>query len=276
MAEGVNPMDIFDLVFTPLMILFPAAFTLFIRPGEALDDERRALAVSLVRRLWLATAVALTAFVGLTYWRPVVGHFMWLAFFPLWFLFAMPLLRTRNPEWGPVARGSVRSASLASRDRLPPELRVGWIAVTALWLLVFAVTVAGLFVASAQAGHWWLLAFNAIAGAELWILNWAMRRSLIEAEPVSPADDEAIRAERESFRRFKLYGWLAVAALVMLIFSLPPLLLVWYGVDALTWAIIIGAGGGALVGIGGGVFGTIASLKRAKINRLALEARAHD
>ncbi len=269
-------MDIFDLIFTPLMILFPAAFTLFIRPGAALDDARRALAARLVRRLWFATAVALVVYAGLTYWQPVVGHFMWLAFFPLWFLFAMPLLRTRNPEWGPLKRGTVRSASLAARDHLPPELRVGWIAVSALWLLLSAVTVAGLFMAAGQSGLWWLLAFNAMAGAELWLLNWAMRRSLIEAEPVSPADDEVIRAERESFRRFKLYGWLAVAALVMLIFTLPPLLLIWYGADALTWAIIIGAGGGTLVGIGGGVFGTIASLKRAKINRLALEAAPRD
>ncbi len=101
-----------------------------------------------------------------------------------------------------------------------------------------------------------------------------MRRSLIEPEPVSPADSDAIRDERERFHRFKLFGWLWLAFAVMLIFSLPPLLLIWFGDGALIWAIAIGAGGGTLVGIGGGVFGTVASLKRAKINRLNLEAGA--
>jgi hypothetical protein len=42
------------------------------------------------------------------------------------------------------------------------------------------------------------------------------------------------------------------------------------------WAIAVGAGGGALTGIGGGVFGTIASIKRAKINRLCLESSAQE
>jgi len=58
----------------------------------------------------------------------------------------------------------------------------------------------------------------------------------------------------------------------MLIFSLPPLLLIWHGNQALMWAIAIGAGGGSLSGIGGGVFGTMASIKRARINRLCAEA----
>lgn len=269
-------MDIFDIGFTLLMILFPAVFTLFIRPKQALDDARRARVAVLGRRLWLGTGVTLLAYLALYYWQPATAYFMWLAFFLLWFLLAMPLVQARNPEWGPLERGALRSASLVPRDRLPPELVAGWIAVTVLWLLMLCVALLGLTLFAQGPTHWWLLLFNLAAGAELWLLHWAMRRSLIEPEPVSPQDDDAIRAERENFHRFKLYGWLGLALAVMLIFSLPPLLLIWYGGGALTWAIVIGAGGGTLVGIGGGVFGTIASLKRAKINRLYLDAGAHD
>ncbi len=269
-------MDVFDFGFTLFMILFPAVFTLFFRPKQPLDDARRARVLVLGRRLWAGTGVALLACVALYVWQPAVAYFMWLAFFLLWFLLAMPLLQTRNPEWGPIRRGTVRSASLVPRDRLPPELVAGWISVTVLWLLLLCVALLGVTLFAQGPARWWLLLFNLAAGAELWILHWAMRRSMIEPEPVSPLDNDAIRVERENFHRFKLYGWLWLALAVMLIFSVPPLLLIWYGDGVLTWAIVVGAGGGTLVGIGGGVFGTIASLKRAKINRLALDAGAHD
>ena len=269
-------MEIFDFAFTLAMILFPAGFTLFIRPRWAPGDDRRKLATVFTRRLWLATILCVLAYVALYFWQPAVAYFMWLAFFPLWFFLAMPLVRLRKPEWGPLERGPQRSASLVRRDRLPPELVAGWVAVVVLWLFLLCGALLGLAVFAREPAPWWLLFFNFAAGAELWVLNWAMRRSLIEPEPVSAGDSEALVAEREGFRRFKLYGWLWLALAAMLIFSLPPLLLIWYGDAALTWAIVVGAGGGALAGIGGGVFGTLASLRRAKINRLCLEAGARD
>ena len=110
------------------------------------------------------------------------------------------------------------------------------------------------------------------AGTELAILFWAMRRSLVEPEAVSANETEELRAERESFRRLKLHGWFWLATVAMLIFSLPPLLLIWFGNAALMPAIWIGAGGGTLAGIGGGVFGTVASMRRARINRLCFES----
>lgn len=269
-------MEIFDFAFTLFMISIPAVLTLFIRPKRTPDDDRRRLAAVLARRLWLATVLTALAFVLLYFWQPVVAYFMWLAFFPLWFLLAMPLLRVRNPEWGPVERGALRSASLVRRDRLPPELLAGWVAVVVLWLFLLCGALLGLTLFARGPVQWWLLGFNLAAGAELWLLHWAMRRSLIEPEPVSSDDSDALLAARASLRRFKLYGWLWLALAVMLIFSLPPLLLIWYGNDALTWAIVVGAGGGTLVGIGGGMFGTIASLQRAKINRLYLDADSRD
>lgn len=264
-------MDYFDYAFTLLMIFFPAVFTLFF-PGRDLAAEIVARGKRLRLALWSATLVCAAAYLLLARWQPAVGYFIWMAFFPLWFNLAMPLLRLRNPAWRTPARDAVRSASLVRRDLLPPALRFGWIALGAFWALLLGVTAAGFVFAPARPTQWWLLAFNLAAGFELWILHWAMRRSLVEPEPAAPGDSEALRRERESFRRFKLNAWFLLAAVAMLIFSLPPLLLAWYGNDALGWAIAIGAGGGTLAGIGGGVFGTWATVRRARINQLYLES----
>ncbi len=268
-------MDLFDTGFTLLMILFPAVFTLFVRQRET-QAETRALNKKLTGLLWLASAIAIGFYALLFRWNPALAYFMWLAFFPLWFLFAMPVLRTRNAGWGQPEPGALRSASLVRRDELPRGLRTAWIGLTLVWILLLVASIYGLASDTSGAAHWWLPGFNLVAGGELWLLHWAMRRSLIEPEPVSLNESPQLRAERERFRRFKLGGWFALAAIVMLIFSLPPVLLIWLGGDVLTLVIIIGAGGGSLAGIGGGVFGTMASIKRAKINRLYAEASVDD
>jgi hypothetical protein len=268
-------MDIFDTVFTLFMILFPAVFTLFVRPKIPVA-ERHLASTKLARTLWLSTGFAVVVYLLLSLWQPAIAYFMWFLFFPLWFLLAMPLLQARDPGWRPLARSAVRTASLERRDVLPPGLRAAWIAIIVLWGFLLCISVLGLVLVVSEPAQWWLLFFNLAAGGELWLMHWSMRRSLIEPEPTLPHESETLRIERASFHRFKLLGWLIVAALVMLIFSLPPLLLIWYGNPALMWAIAVGAGGGALTGIGGGVFGTIASIKRAKINRLCLESSAQE
>ncbi len=263
-------MDLFDHVFTLFMILFPALFTLFIRRRDA-DTEMQARNRRLTGILWLATAATVLLYLLLARWYPAVSFFMWMAFFPLWFLLAMPMIQTRDPGWRPLQRDNQRSASLVRRDVLPIPLRIGWIMITVLWSLLLCVAILGLVLEVSRPVMWWLLVFNLAAGFELWILHWGMHRSLIEPEAASPGESASLRDEREAFHRFKLYGWFWLATLAMLIFSLPPLLLIWYGNQALTGAIAIGAGGGMLAGIGGGVFGTIASIRRARINRLSLE-----
>lgn len=268
-------MDYFDYIFPLFMILFPAVFTLFIRE-KSKDPGQHAKSIKLARLLWLSTGFTVVTYILLARWYPVLAYFMWLMFFPLWFMLAMPLLRARDPGWRPLAHNTVRSASLVRRDVLPRDLRVAWIAIVVLWGLLLCTSVLGLVLAVSELARWWLLSFHVAAGAELWLLHWAMRRSLIEPEPTEPLENDLIRAERDSFHRLKLNAWFILAAVVMLIFSIPPLLLIWYGNEALMWAIAIGAGGGTLAGIGGGIFGTIASVKRAKINRLYLDASAQE
>lgn len=263
-------MDYYNTIFTLFMILFPAVFTLFIRTRPGTDEQDRTQR-RLTLTLWFATAVAVFAYLLLARWQPAVAYVMWCVFFPLWFGLAMPLLRTRDPGWGPVVRGARRSASLVRRDVLPARLRFGWIVLTALWGVLLCLSLLGLGLAVVQPAQWWLLAFNLTAGFELWLLHWAMGRSLIEPEPLAADESDELREARARFHGFKLLGWLTLAALMVLIFSLPPLLLIWYGNAALAWAIAIGAGGGTLAGIGGGVFGTLASVRRAEINRLCSE-----
>ncbi len=263
-------MDLFDYVFPLFMILFPAVFTLFYR-DRSTSPEDAAAGARLQRLLWSATAISILVFLLLAGWRPPLAYFMWTMCFPLWFLLAMPLLRVRDPGWREPERGEVRSASLQRRDQLPPGLRLGWTLLVLLWLLLLCLSIAGLALAIAPPAQWWLLAFNLVAGFELAIFYWAMRRSLIEPEAMAPGESETIRNERSDFHRLKLRAWFLLAGLAMLVFSLPPLIRIWYGNDALPWAIAIGAGGGTLGGIGGAVFGTLASIRRARINRLSIE-----
>ena len=269
-------MDVFDLVFTLMMVMFPAVFTLFVRkrttPAGQDDTPGTGLA-ALTQRLWLWTAVAVISYLVLYGWRArEVAYYMWFAFFPLWFILAMPVLRAKNPGWGPTSRSPVRSARLERRDVLPKQLRFGWFALAALWVLLLAVAVLGLVLTASEPPHWWLLGFSLMAGGELWLMHWATRRSLIEPEPVPQNETTEIREARASLRNLKMVGWLAAAAVTMLIFAIPPALLIWMGNDALTVAIVIGAGGGVAAGIGGAVFGVLADLRRAKINRLCLES----
>lgn len=97
--------------------------------------------------MWRANFVAAGADVLLARWQPAVASFMWMAFFPLWFLLAMPLLQLRGPGWQPLQRDSVRSANLVRRDVLPPAQQVGWILLGALCGLLLCVCVMGLALA---------------------------------------------------------------------------------------------------------------------------------
>ncbi len=77
----------------------------------------------------------------------------------------------------------------------------------------------------------------------------------------------ARRALTAGLRRLKQWSWCGGMALAMLIFTVVPLLIAWDEVAYLNAAIWIGAGGGGLLGVAGGVFGVIADLRRARINR---------
>jgi hypothetical protein len=269
-------MDYFDTAFVLVMILLPAAFTLFVRRKEAAagartpDGEQRLAAMQ--RRLWLWTAVAAFVYVALLMNdMHAPGYPLWIAFFPLWFFLALPVLRAKDPGWAGVPRTTVRTATLVRRDVLPERLQRAWMLLAGIWVVLLVAGAAGLLVAAPGASMWWLLAFPVMGGAQLAFFHWGSKRSLVEPEPSATRETTEIRAARESLRSLKLYGWLGLAGVCVVVFSAPALILIWFGESALTAAIAVGAGGGALAGIGGGVFGTIADLRRAKLNRLCIE-----
>ena len=269
-------MAAFEFVFPVIMILFPAVFALFVSTKSSTEvvagDDQSARIANLTWRLCIWTGVAVVIYVGLYLGlaHPLI-RFMWIAFFPLWFALAMPLLRSKDPGWGPVPRSSVRSAQLRRRDELPGVISRTWIGVAAVWIFLAGLTVIGLTLPRPGSHYWWMLFFTLLAGINLWFLRSAMHRSLIEAEAVSQTETAELSLAREGLHNLKLYGWTLAGAAAMLVFALPALLIVWFGDTALTAAVIFGAGGGCLVGIGGGVFGTLADLKRTRINRLLLE-----
>jgi hypothetical protein len=270
-------MGYFETAFVLLMLLFPGVFTLFVRQresGQMPDGEDATLGLAAKqRRLWTATAAAILGYLALSLSGiKIAAYMMWIVFLPLWFFLAMPVLRAKDPGWRGIPRTPVRTATLKRRDVWPPELERAWILLTIGWLLLLLGAAAGLVFESPGAHLWWVMGFPLIGGAELALFYRCGKGSLAEPEPSAPAETPEIRSARDGLRRLKLWGWFGAAVVMTLVFSVPALILIWWDQSALTAAIIVGAGGGALGGIGGGVFGTMADLRRAKLNRLCLEA----
>jgi hypothetical protein len=266
-------MDYFEIVFVVGMLIWPAAFTQLVRRQASLPSTAEQAEIAIKqRRLWLWTAIAVGVYVALRLGGGVpLVHFMWIACFPLWFLLAVPLLRAKDPGWRGVPQRSTRSAALIRRDLLPKPIAQAWVVLTIVWFGLTLAAVAGIVMGAPGAPLRWLIIFPLTAGGEVALFFWCCKRSLIEAEPSVAEETSEIRAAREHLRRIKLYGWLGAAAASVVVFTAPALILIWWGESALMPALIVGAGGGGLVGIGGGVFGTLADLRRVKLNRLCIE-----
>lgn len=267
-------MPIFDIAFPIAMILFPAVFSLFIRTrpasGEAAAARETALA-RLRRRLFAWTAAALALY-GVLLWIGSAGaidevaYFMWLAFFPLWFKGAMPLLQAKDVGWQPRPAGrTMRSAALVRRDAMSPMLRLAQVAAWAAWAALALATVA-LLLRSATP-QWWLLSFTLMGAVELVLGARFAQVSSLEPEPLDPAGSRDLQAAYAGLRRLKQWSWCGGTALGMLLFTVVALLLAWNQADNLIMAIWIGAGGGSLLGMAGAVVGVMADLHRARISR---------
>lgn len=263
-----------------VMILFPAVFSLFVRGKAASGEdgaERAATARRLQKRLFAWTAAALALFSLLRWVGPIggtaVADLMWIAFFPLWFQGAMPLLQARDVSWqARPSAGPTRSASLVRRDAASPALRRARFAAWVAWSVLALATIA--ILARSAAPQWWLLSFTAVGACELVAGIFFARLASIEPEPLGPAGSHELEAAYASLRRLKQWGWYWGTAIGMLLFAVPALLVAWSEADNLTTAIWIGAGGGGLLGTAGGIIGVVTDLKRARINRRYRELTA--
>ncbi len=271
-------MDWFNLCFPLFMILSPAVFSLFIKKVPANDADKGAQESKIDRlrtRLWFWTTIAVIVFAACYLWLPrELTRQMWVLFFPLWFVCVMPLLQAKDRGWGPIhVPEGTRSASLAPRDRVSPVPGWTWGLALAVWLVGIAILVWLLARQSAQGQGWWV-GFFAFFGGPFWLAGGylGVRMFLVEAEPIDPGASQELADAYEEFRRFKAWMVYGLSCAAMLLFLSVSLLLA-LGPQYEMIAIWIGAGGGSLLGILGGVFGTYGSIRRARLARLLMDLR---
>lgn len=270
---------VFSLLFVPIMLLAPLVFALCIRNrsdgGEAVRAEIRlrtialALCTVLALAVWAAFLVAGTATGSEVLSK--VSQFCWPLFFPLWFGFAMPVIRAKNPAWGNPNSGVVRTASLVSRERRSPVRAWHW-ALTAIACLVLL----GAVVSRGWAGepfpsdyerHRWIV-LVASYGASLLILAvtlpWSLRLALREPEPLDAQGSPELQRMYDEFRdaRIRWMFWLMGFILPVLLGA--SLALVAWLASPLVGG-MLGAIGGTTVGIIGAWLGTAMSVRRARI-----------
>ena len=165
-------------------------------------------------------------------------------------------------------RPRARTATLRRRDGAPPRLALARLLAWMLWLALLLLAVWPFFRGEADWSTAWFLIFSAFGGGWLLMGKLGTRLSVLEAEPMDVGGSPDLVRGYDSLRRFKIWGWFAVSTMAMLAFSLPAVLLARDPEEWLYAAIWVGAGGGALVGLLGGVFGVTADIRRTRLNRL--------
>ena len=263
----------FDCLFPLGMILSPAIFSVFIRiqpaPGEDAQEQTARIQI-LRKRLWFWTAGAVILFLALYSYGPAeLSRLAWIMFFPLWFRGAIPLLQAKDHGWRPALAGKTsRSASLVRRDIQAHIPTWAWLLAGAVWLLALVVIIE-LFVTQPHGVQLaWMVVFPLVGGAWLfWGRYWAAR-SALEPEPMDAGDSPELTRAYAGFRRAKMWAWYAMSVMVMIVMTLPAVMVASKGAELREAAMWVGAGGGCLAGVLGGVVGTWADLRRAKLSRL--------
>jgi len=182
-------------------------------------------------------------------------------FFALWFGFAGPALAARHPGWRnqSTTEQPVRTVSLEPRDRGPILPTGAWVFAWACYAACVAATVWAVITTSNPLSVLGLLFFPGFA--------WGAHMARSEPEPRDADDSPDLAEAYAALGRFKAWGFLVGGLAGSIVFSATAILMV----KAPGSAGLIGGLGGALVGLGGGVFGTLASVRRAAIQRLIAE-----
>ncbi|MCE9618478.1 MAG: hypothetical protein K8R92_01035 [Planctomycetes bacterium] len=286
----------FDLFFPVAMIAFPLVFVLCSPrgPADAVTTDSLARARGLALALLVATIICLGG--HLLLW---LGHVRFLFidfcfFFPLWFGIAMPALAARNPDLAhahPVG-STVRRASLVPRDQSP-------LAPRSLWTLSIALGAACLLGIALRP---WSASFAAFfeaiglpgpgpfdeAAQSLWLKALAIQVTLLtltftvlhgslgmlrrEPEPLDARSSPELVRSYAALRQFKAHAMMLLFGVGgNLFFGLAMVALAWVAPGSREQTMVLAIGGataGSLLGIGGGIIGTVASMRRARINAL--------
>lgn len=286
----------FDLVFPLAMLAFPLCFVLLSPRGRASafsDDTTNATdrARGLTLVLVIATTICLVGHLWLWSSEVPFNRFTGCFFFPLWFGLAMPALAARNPDLARThpAGTPVRRASLTPRTSEPLAPRWLWtlsIGIAAASLVGIAIRPWGEafgtcpFDSAVQAV--WLRSLviqTATLALTFTVLHGCLGMLRREPEPMDARATAELIESYASLRRFKaaaflwlfgVGGSLIVGGAMLAMAWLPP------DSDAMIWVLAIGGGvAGSALGIAGGVLGTVASIRRARINAMirTLDAR---
>lgn len=280
------------LVFVPLMLLSPLAFALPARTaggrgggGSANADEpQRAEVRARTIALVIATLLALALWLGAvlasvnigSQTLAIVARFTWVLFFPLWFLFAVPLLRAKNAAWfrtgAPASNEPVRAARLDNRARTSPVGRSHWLALGliggAFLAAILARGLVGPFESDSDRSRWlvfagsYLLVIVMVAA----VLPVSLRMLLSEPEPMDAGGSPELARMYDAHRTAKIRGLFYLLGVGMIVlFGVCMSLAAWLPFGEIAgW---IGGLGGSALGIAGAWFGVVMAIHRMRITQ---------
>lgn len=266
-----------DFAFWPLMILGPALWLTLLRtpPGVAVDERQ-------LRRLtawvWICTALASALYVVLHFLWPNFPRPMMLGAVAPAFSLTMRAIPLKNPDWGGHnPQSAARSASLVRRSGSSPIGRWHWTLAFGLsigLLLAVLARVLWPFAETAESNEWivWGSALLTVSfGPGMVALTlWAVRRTREESEPRDPAAGPELAENYARLRDFRArcFYWLFGIVMPGVMGSLA-VAMAWAPLNRNLggWLGMAGGVGGTLMGFAGAVFGTVASLRRVRINR---------
>ncbi|MFT7667507.1 MAG: hypothetical protein ACI8X5_000186 [Planctomycetota bacterium] len=292
-------MNLYELIFTPSMLIFPIVFVQFYKPlpGAQVDLGQ----VSRLRlRLRLGTAAALIGYFTLYFLRST-GHMawweslpkittlgmaadkmMWMGFFPLWFAVAMPLLRASRPESFSTfvnQKGEPRqsrSASLAPRATSSSLPNSAGLLFVMLWLTGAGLTAFFLWQRHAQlqaaSSPYWILVAVGLSSALIPVFLFPITKRMLgqEAEPMDEKNSPDLTLAYAALRTTKERGFF----LFLLVMECLPLAMAVLAVSVQLDSSMVAISGsvvGSLVGIAGAAFGVTMSVRRTQISRMLSE-----
>ena len=239
-------------------------------------EEQRQKSRKYTIGLCLGGLVALLAHLGIyaTALPVALKTQTWVLFFPLWFLLAVPLLQARDPGWMSAAKvqGSIRRAKLEDRFARPLAMRALWVGAALVWIAF--IVLATPFIQNPQ--DWFKLPQVILLGVSLLslLIGFLMCELLaLEPEPYAEHGTDLLAKKYFDFRRTRtLLTYVLFVSCALLFETLALLLLMHSSPQLLAW---VGALGGSVAGILGGVVGVWSSFRRAELNRMVLENPAN-
>jgi hypothetical protein len=284
------------LCFVPLMLTSPLMWAV-LTPNRVGSDSQRMMVRTRMSALFIFTCIALAAWLGLLlmglqlpYTNPLAHahRHMWVAFFPLWFGLAMPLVRAKSFNLQPSVHPSsatqsepdgpsVRSASLANRARDIPIRSWEWVLGISLSLACIVwIAMRGRYpfanpeaIEPGQVSfHQWILALStyAVCTAVQWFfVPFSLRLSYLEPEPLDSSGSSELQEMYRQHRRQKirLLYWM-IGVLLPAFLGIMVAWMVWWP-EHFQIVGVVGAVGGSVLGIAGGIVGTLMSAQRMRI-----------